>query len=66
MTTSEQRVRARKTRSSADPAAGQGVKSTRRRRPELREISSAWRCEGQMDQFGLITEEGGSGEDSHF
>ncbi|MCP9619680.1 hypothetical protein FOH10_09135 [Nocardia otitidiscaviarum] len=51
MTTSEQRVRARKTRIPEQAAAGQGVKPSRSRKVTPKDIPATWRCEGQLSLF---------------
>ncbi|MEU0545024.1 hypothetical protein ABZ319_34645 [Nocardia sp. NPDC005978] len=51
MSTSEQRVRARKTRQNVMVAAEQPVKSDRSRR--AKDIPRSWVCEGQMDLFAV-------------
>ncbi|MBF6179903.1 hypothetical protein [Nocardia otitidiscaviarum] len=51
MSTSEQRVRARKTRTPDQAAAGQGVKPSRSRKAITKDIPASWRCEGQLSLF---------------
>ncbi|MFF0611727.1 hypothetical protein ACFYUD_24000 [Nocardia tengchongensis] len=54
MTTSEQRVRARKTRKGENIATDQGLKPKRGRRERLtgpETLLRAWVCEGQLELF---------------
>ncbi|MFE3057186.1 hypothetical protein [Nocardia sp. NPDC059239] len=56
MTTSEQRVRAKKTRKAENVPADQGVKPSRGRRDKKigRTVPSTWVCEGQMELFDAL------------
>ncbi|MGW5229640.1 hypothetical protein ACWEP5_32510 [Nocardia niigatensis] len=56
MTTSEQRVRARKTRKGENTAADQGMKPSRGRRDKKIgwTVPSTWVCEGQMELFEVL------------
>lgn len=56
MSTSEQRMRARKTRKAENVAADQGVKPKRGRGDKKIgwNVPSTWACEGQMDLFDAL------------